>query len=330
MAKTDKNILTDAKKVLEIEAQCILKAKDKLDIRFIKAVEAIEKIIRSGGKVVVTGVGKSGKIASKIAATMTSTGTPAVFLHPTEGVHGDLGVVSSRDAFLVLSYSGNSEEVVRLLPSIKSRNVLCISIVGDLNSKIASHSDYVIDGSVAKEACPMNLAPTSSTAVALALGDALAMALSTQLGFKEEKFAENHPGGALGKRLSLKVSDLMKSNTNKIWVQNNTKASTVVEQITEQKLGVVLVRKNTSSKKIEGIITDGDIRRGLLKGTKFFNLNAEQIMTKNPITISENEKAFQALEIMENRPSQINVLPVVNDKSECIGVVRIHDLIGSV
>ncbi len=330
MAKSDKSLLAEAKKVLEIEANCILKAKEKLDTRFILAVESIAKIIKSGGKVVVTGVGKSGKIAAKISATMTSTGTPSLYLHPTEGVHGDLGVVSARDALLVLSYSGASEEVYRLLPTLKSRGVFIVSIVGDLKSKIASQSEFVIDGSVAKEACPLNLAPTSSTAVALALGDALAMAISTQLGFKEEKFAENHPGGALGKRLNFKVSELMKVSDKNIWVLTKANSQKVVKQITDQKLGVVLVRKNSESKKIVGIITDGDIRRGLLKGAKFFNLKAEEIMTKNPITISKNDTAFKALEIMENRPSQINVLPVINEQQECIGVVRIHDLIGSV
>ncbi len=330
MAISSKSILEHAKQVLETEAQCIIAAKEKMDSRFVKSVELIEKVIRSGGKVVVTGVGKSGKIAAKIAATMTSTGTPALFLHPTEGVHGDMGMVSARDALLVLSYSGASEEVVQLLPNIKTRGTPIISILGNLKSKIAMESDIVLDGSVAKEACPLNLAPTSSTAVALALGDALAMALSEKLEFKEERFAENHPGGALGKRLALKVSDLMKTADQMIWVLNTTQAQKVVEQITEKKLGVILVRDSTKTKNVSGIITDGDIRRALLRGEKFFSMSAQQIMTKKPITISQDEKAFQALEIMENRPSQINVLPVINEKSECVGIVRIHDLIGSV
>ena len=178
--------LEQARLVLEVEAQCILAARDRLNENFTKAVELIVATVKGGGKVIVTGVGKSGKIAAKVAATMASTGTPALFLHPTEGIHGDLGVVSDRDALLAFSYSGSSAEVLQLIPTLKNRGTKIISIVGNMKSALATASDFTIDGSVSKEACPLNLAPTSSTTVALALGDALAMVLSVRFEFKEE------------------------------------------------------------------------------------------------------------------------------------------------
>lgn len=319
--------LEQARRVLDVEAQSILAAKSKLDERFTKAVDLIVAAVGGGGKVVVTGVGKSGKIAAKIAATMSSTGTPAVYLHPTEGIHGDLGVVSPRDVLLALSYSGNSEEVIRLIPSLHARGAKIVSIVGNLKSQLASSSDITLDGSVDREACPLNLAPTASTTVALALGDALAMALSVRFDFKEEHFAGNHPGGALGKRLSLKVSDLMKKAADVSWLSDDASCDEVVKALTDKKLGAVLVG---SSGKLSGIVTDGDIRRSLSHREKLFTMKARDIMTKNPVTVKESEQAIKALELMENRPSQISVLPVVDAKGACVGLVRLHDLIGSV
>ena len=319
--------LEQARLVLEVEAQCILAARDRLNENFTKAVELIVATVKGGGKVIVTGVGKSGKIAAKVAATMASTGTPALFLHPTEGIHGDLGVVSDRDALLAFSYSGASAEVLQLIPTLKNRGTKIISIVGNMKSALATSSDFTIDGSVSKEACPLNLAPTSSTTVALALGDALAMALSVRFEFKEENFAGNHPGGALGKRLTLRVSDLMKSPEQMPWISENESVDKVIETITAKKLGAVLVRNAAS--KLSGIITDGDLRRALKNREKFFSMKASEIMTLNPITIRSDEKAFKALELMENRPSQIAVLPVVDASGNCIGLVRVHDLIGT-
>ncbi len=319
--------LEQARLVLEVEAQCILAARDRLGDSFPKAVELIVSTVKGGGKVIVTGVGKSGKIAAKVAATLASTGTPALFLHPTEGIHGDLGVVSDRDALLAFSYSGSSAEVLNLIPTLKKRGTKIISIVGNMKSTLAASSDATLDGSVSKEACPLNLAPTSSTTVALALGDALAMALSVRFEFKEENFAGNHPGGTLGKRLTLRVSDLMKSPEQMPWISETANVESVIDTITAKKLGAVLVRDATS--KLSGIITDGDLRRALKNGNKFFAMKASEIMTRNPITIRSDEKAIKALEVMENRPSQIGVLPVVDSSGACIGLVRVHDLIGT-
>ncbi|MEW6055264.1 MAG: KpsF/GutQ family sugar-phosphate isomerase [Bdellovibrionota bacterium] len=319
--------LLQAKRVLEVEAQCILAARDRLDHRFQTAVELVVEAVGLGGKVVVLGVGKSGKIAAKVAATFASTGTPALYLHPTEASHGDLGVVSSRDIVLVFSYSGVSDEVLGLLPNLRARGSKIISIVGNMKSPLALQSDVALDGSVSQEACPLNLAPTSSTTVALALGDALSVALSLRFDFKEENFAYNHPGGSLGRRLTLKVKDLMKKGAELPWVDLEDSMDFVVQVATEKRLGVALVRGHDG--KLAGLITDGDIRRALKHKAKFFELCAKEVMTSKPISIAPEDKAIQALEVMENRPSQINILPVVDPISEaCVGLVRLHDLIG--
>lgn len=320
------NDLAEAKRVLEVEARCILAARDKLDGRFEKAVEIIVSAVQAGGKVVVCGVGKSGKVAAKVAATLASTGTPALFLHPTEASHGDLGMVASKDVMLAFSYSGSSDEVLVLMPNLRTRGTKVVSIVGNMKSPLAAQSDATLDGSVAQEACPLNLAPTSSTTVALALGDALSMALSVRFEFKEENFAINHPGGALGRRLTLKVSDLMKSGAELPWIDANAAMDSVVTVVTEKRLGAALVRNSDS--KLVGLITDGDIRRALKHQKKFFELKASDIMTRNPVSVEFEDKAIKALELMENRSSQISVLPVVDASGNCIGLVRLHDLIG--
>lgn len=318
--------LIEAKRVLEVEAQCILAARDRLDQRFEQAVELVVNAVRHSGKVVVIGVGKSGKIAAKVAATLSSTGTPALFLHPTEASHGDLGVVSGKDVMLLFSYSGNSDEIVRLLPRFKALGSKIVSIVGNMKSVLATQSDVTLDGSVAQEACPLNLAPTSSTTVALALGDALSVALSRRFDFKEEDFASNHPGGALGRRLTLTVNDLMKTGADLPWVGEDAPMEEVVSVSSEKKLGAVLVRTNAG--KWTGLITDGDIRRALKAKEKFFTLKAQEIMTRTPVSVSATDKAIRALELMENRSSQISILPVVSPDGQCIGLVRLHDLIG--
>lgn len=319
--------LGEAKRVLEVEAQCILAARDRLDERFEKAVQLIVDAVEHGGKVVVSGVGKSGKVAAKVAATLASTGTPAFFMHATEAQHGDLGIVAAKDVMLLFSYSGSSDEIVQLIPSLRKRGSKIISIVGNTKSALASGSDITIDGSVAKEACPLNLAPTSSTTVALALGDALAMVLSVRFDFKEENFLVNHPGGSLGRRLTLTVNDLMRKGDELPWLMETATINEVVELSSEKKLGAVLVH-NSRAGKLSGIITDGDIRRALKHKERFFTLVARDVMTKNPVSITPIEKAIRALELMENRSSQISVLPVVDSTSECVGLVRLHDLIG--
>ncbi|MBI3541709.1 MAG: KpsF/GutQ family sugar-phosphate isomerase [Deltaproteobacteria bacterium] len=317
--------LTEARRVLEVEAQCILAARDRLDARFDKAVDLIVERVQQSGKVVVTGVGKSGKIGAKVAATLASTGTPALFLHAAEASHGDLGVVAPKDVLLVFSYSGSSEEIVGLIPALKARGTKLVAIVGNMKSVLAADADVALDGSVAREACPLNLAPTSSTTVALALGDALSMALSQRFDFKEENFASNHPGGALGRRLKFKVADLMNKGDDLPWVGEDALVDEVIATATAKRLGAVLVRNGT---KWTGLITDGDIRRALKHKEKFFQLRAAELMTRDPISIGPDEKAIRALEVMENRSSQISVLPVTDGNGDCIGLVRLHDLIG--
>ena len=318
--------LEEAKRVLEVEAQCIMAARDKLDGRFEEAVELIVDAVKRGGRTVVTGVGKSGKIAAKVAATLSSMGTPALFLHASEASHGDLGIVAPNDVLLIFSYSGSSEEVLRLLPSLRTRGTKIISIIGNMKSALAMEANVALDGSVAQEACPLNLAPTSSTTVALALGDALAVALSRRFDYKEELFASNHPGGALGRRLTLTVADLMKKGDELPWVTATASMDEVINIATEKKLGAVLVRD--AAGKWTGLITDGDIRRALKHRAKFFEFSAADIMTKNPVSVSPGEKAIRALELMENRTSQISVLPVTDTVGLCVGLVRLHDLIG--
>jgi arabinose-5-phosphate isomerase len=319
-------LLQKAKEVLEVEAHCIQVARDKLDHQFELAAELAVTSVRSGGKLVVCGVGKSGKIAAKVAATLASLGTPALYLHPTEASHGDLGVVSSNDIMLLFSYSGSSSEIIDLLPSLRRRGVKIVSIVGNTKSAIAQQSDAVLDGSVAKEACPWNLAPTSSTTVALALGDALAVALAVELEFNEENFAINHPGGALGRRLTLHVTDLMHSGAELPWVNETDLVQEVVNVSTDKKLGAAFVRNPQG--RLTGVITDGDIRRALLHKDRFFSFCAADIMTRNPVSVRANEKASRALELMENRSSQIGVLPVLDETGACIGLLRLHDVIG--
>jgi arabinose-5-phosphate isomerase len=281
--------------------------------------------VGQGGKVVVSGVGKSGKVAAKVAATLASTGTPALFLHAAEASHGDLGVVNPKDVMLLFSYSGTSDEILRLMPRLRGLGTKIISIVGNIESPLALKSDVALDGGVAQEACPLNLAPTSSTTVALALGDALSVALSLRFDFKEKDFANNHPGGELGRRLSLTVADLMRKDGELGWVEASTRMDAVVEVSTEKRLGAVLVREGG---RWAGLITDGDIRRALKHKAAFFELSARDIMTRKPVSVSPADKASRALALMENRASQISVLPVVDESGSCVGLLRLHDLVG--
>lgn len=289
-----------------------------------QSIQLILDRTNAGGKVILLGIGKSGKIASKIAATLSSTGTPAVFVHPTEALHGDLGVVGPNDIVMAFSYTGNTEELLEILPFFDHKNIPVIGIGGNPKSKLALRSKHWIDASVEKEACPHNLAPTTSTTLALAIGDALSVSLLQARGFSPEDFARNHPGGSLGKRLQLTVKDLMHSYPDQCpTIKPDAPMDEVLELSTRKKLGGVLVEENG---KLIGIITDGDIRRALQHREKFFTLNAREVMTQNPITVVENMLAYDALRIMENRESQISVLPVVSEKFEIKGLLRIHDL----
>jgi arabinose-5-phosphate isomerase len=313
--------------LLRHEAAAIKSTAERLQPEQIK--RAIELLTGCVGKVVLTGIGKSGFIARKIAATLTSTGTRAVFLHASDALHGDLGILDKSDVVLLVSNSGETDEVIAMLPYLKHRNVPLISIVGNLASTLASNSDVVLDASVDKETCPFNLAPTASTTVALAIGDALALTVMQVKGLTLEDFALNHPAGRLGKRLSLRVSDLMHSGDRNPIVSPATSWLEVVSSITRGGLGAVNVVSDGLV--LAGIITDGDLRRVIQKSNPadLMNLSAESFMTKNPVTVLSNELAYTALQLMENRRSQISVLPVIDAGQRCVGLLRLHDLVRS-
>ncbi|HVQ37416.1 MAG TPA: KpsF/GutQ family sugar-phosphate isomerase, partial [Pyrinomonadaceae bacterium] len=290
---------------------------------------AVDLLVGCGGKVVLTGVGKSGFIARKIAATLTSTGTRAVFLHASDALHGDLGILDKSDVALLVSNSGETDEMLAMLPYLKHRAVPLITIVGNLTSTLASNADVVLDASVDQETCPFNLAPTASTTVALAIGDALALTVMQIKGLTLEDFALNHPAGRLGKRLSLKVGDLMHRGERNPTVTPATSWVEVVSAITRGGLGAVNVIGDDDV--LAGIITDGDLRRAIQKGNPadLMDLNAEAFMTRNPVTVMPDQLAYTALQLMENRPSQISVLPVIDGGQRCVGLLRLHDLVRS-
>jgi arabinose-5-phosphate isomerase len=310
--------------LLRLEASAIERAADRLDPSSVG--RAIELISSCKQKIVVMGVGKSGVIAQKIAQTLTSTGTVAIFVHPSDAMHGSLGVVTSGDVVMLLSNSGETDELVAMQPALASREVSVIAIVGNTKSTIARKADVVLDASVDKEACPLNLAPTTSTTVALAIGDALAMTLMESRGLTPEDFAANHPAGRLGKRLTMKVSDLMHDSPDISpeagWIE-------VVKAISKFALGAVNVVD--AHGKLIGIVTDGDLRRTIERTgvDGLSSLSAEQMMTAAPITVRADTLAFDALQLMENRESQISVLPVVDETGNRVGLLRLHDVVRS-
>jgi len=315
--------------LLRVESEAIAKAAERLQA---PQLERVLKILEScKGKVVVLGVGKSGIIAQKIAATMTSSGTAAIHLHPSDALHGGLGILSADDVVLMLSNSGGTNELIELLPFIKQRNVPLVAIVGRLNSTIAQRADAVLDASVDQEACPLNLAPTTSTTVALAIGDALAMTLMRAKGLTETDFASNHPGGQLGKRLTLRVADLMHRGAKNPTIADNASWMDVVSTITQFGLGAVNVIDGDG--RLAGIITDGDLRRSLQRlgahDFSFANLKCDDLMTHDPVVATPEMLAFDALRLMEDRPSQISVLPVVEGDRHCVGLIRVHDIVRS-
>jgi arabinose-5-phosphate isomerase len=313
--------------ILKLEAQAITQAAARLDPQEIE--KAIALLMQCKGKVILIGVGKSGIVARKIAATLTSTRTLATYLHPCDALHGDLGIVTKDDVAIALSNSGETEEVIEMLPSLKHRQVSTIAILGNLNSTLARSADVVLDASVAREACPLNLAPTTSTTVALAIGDALAMTLAQAKGLTQEDFALNHPAGRLGKRLTLKVQNLMHGDANNPTVSPESTWLEVVSKISQGGLGAVNVVD--SHRRLLGIITDGDLRRAIqeIDPIELSNLCAGAIMTRNPIVVLPTDFAYDALQLMENRPSQISVLPVVDEDRICIGLLRLHDIVRS-
>ncbi|MEP6848015.1 MAG: KpsF/GutQ family sugar-phosphate isomerase [Acidobacteriota bacterium] len=307
-----------------LEAAAIRRTADSLDRSTIE--KALDLLRSCTGKVIVTGVGKSGVIAQKIAQTLTSTGTIAIFVNPSDALHGGLGVIIGGDVVIALSNSGETDEILAILPSIESRDVSLIAIVGNLESTLARRSAVVLDASVDREACPLNLAPTTSTTVALAIGDALAMALMEERGLTDEDFAVNHPAGRLGKRLTIKVSSLMHDSPN---VPPNAGWLEVVKAISKFSLGAVNVVD--AGGKLIGIVTDGDLRRTIEKTAAdgLAALTAREMMTADPITANAEMLAFDALQLMENRRSQISVLPVVDDHGALVGLLRLHDIVKS-
>ncbi|MBF0189236.1 MAG: KpsF/GutQ family sugar-phosphate isomerase [Magnetococcales bacterium] len=312
-------MLEKARNTLALEADAIRQVAERLDSRFI---EAVTLIFGCRGRVVVTGMGKSGIIARKIAATLASTGTPAFFLHPAEGSHGDLGMVTSDDVLLALSNSGETEEVNAILPVIRRLGASVISLTGNQESTLARNSDAALDVSVEKEACPLNLAPTCSTTAALAMGDALAVALLEKRQFREDQFALFHPGGSLGRRLLLSIKDLMHSGEKIPTVEITDKMRDVVLEMSAKRFGMtaVLDKENT----LVGIITDGDLRRHLQRNKKLMSRSAVEVMTENPHTIQITALAAEAAHLMQD--AKISSLFVMEEQA-LVGVIHFHDLL---
>ena len=313
-------IIEKAKEVIRKEAEAILNLEKKINSEFQKAVEMV---LRCKGRVIVTGMGKSGLIGKKIAATLTSTGTAAIFLHPVEGLHGDLGLVRRDDVVIAITKSGETEELQQLFPLFKRLGVPIISLTGNPKSPAAEKSDVVIDVSVDEEACPNNLVPTSSTTAALVMGDALAIALLEERHFSAEDFALLHPGGYLGKRLLLKVKDIMHTGTDIPIVSEDANMKEVILEMTSKRFGTTTVVNE--KKELVGIFTDGDLRRLVEKTEEIFKLKAREVMTRNPKTISEEELAAKALNRMEFY--NITCLIVPDGKKEPIGILHLHDLL---
>ena len=310
--------LTLARKVLQTEAAAILGLIDRLDERFDRAVQLLHDC---RGKVVVTGMGKSGIICRKIAATLASTGTPAFFLHPAEAVHGDLGVIQADDVVIAMSYSGETEELTRVLETLKRIGAPLIAVTGGQKSTLAQAANVALDCSVSEEACPMNLVPTASTTAALAMGDALAMTVLVEKGFKPEDFANLHPGGKLGKRL-MRVEQLMNSGDSLPVVQLHTSTRDVIYEISRKGLGMTTVVEKDG--RLTGIITDGDLRRKMGTTANIQELTARDLMTANPIAINQSTMAVEALAMMEQR--KITSIVVIDGDRRVAGVVHLHDL----
>lgn len=310
--------------LLRLEAAAIERSAGKVDA---SAVESAVRLLRGcEGKVIVLGIGKSGVIAQKIAQTMTSTGTAAVFVHPSDALHGSLGMISKGDVAIAISNSGETDEIVMLLPALQKREVRLIAIVGDLDSTLARRADATLDASVDREACPLDLAPTASTTVALAIGDALAMTVMEEKGLTADDFAANHPAGRLGRRLTVTVGDLMHESPN---IAAGADWLEVVGAISRYALGAVNVIDDEGS--LVGIVTDGDLRRTIERTEpgQLKELCARDMMTHKPITVAAKLLAYEALQLMENRPSQISVLPVVDGRGRACGLIRLHDIVRS-
>lgn len=309
-----------AREVISIEAAAMQAVAQRIDEDFLRALEII---LSCDGRVIVSGMGKSGHIARKIAATMASTGTPAYFVHPAEASHGDLGMITADDVFIALSYSGESEELLTIVPVIKRHGAKLISLTGNPNSSLARESDVHLNGAVDKEACPLGLAPTASTAAALALGDALAMALLDAKGFGEDDFARSHPGGSLGRRLLTHVRDIMRSGDRVPAVGQNAMLSDAVLEISRKGLGMTAVVDD--AQRVLGIYTDGDLRRTLEKRLDFASTPVSAVMSRQPHSIGPDALAAEAVQAMEQY--NISQMLVVDGESKLVGALNMHDLL---
>lgn len=313
--------LNHAREVLRIEAESILNLIEKLGTSF---SDAVDMIFRSKGRIIVTGIGKSGLVGKKIVATLTSTGTPALFLHPVEGLHGDLGIVTRQDVVLAISNSGETNELNVIICNLKELPVPVISLTGKVNSTLAGLSDLVIDIGVTREACPFGLTPTSSTTATLAMGDALAVALIQRRHFSENDFYKYHPGGTLGQRLMAKVRDVMVQGDKVPKVPSGTPAVKAIGVMDETNLGFVLVTGKGNL--LLGILTDGDVRRYVRRGIDFGKKSVDELMTKSPRTIDENASLARTIEIMEQK--EITTLVVVDESNRLKGYIHLHDILG--
>ncbi len=314
-------ILEAGKKALETEIAGLQEVLGRLDGGF---TDAIELLFNIKGRVVVTGIGKSGLIGRKIAATFSSTGTPAIFLHPVEAMHGDLGVVSSGDAVIAISNSGETQELNALLPTFKERNVPIIALTGNPASTLGRSSQIVVNTRVSKEACGLGLAPTASTTAALAMGDAMAVVLLEMRHFNEKDFLRNHPAGTLGERLKVQVKEVMLTGEKLPLVRTGSMIADLLKELDAKGLGAVLVLDG--DERLAGIVTDGDIRRALIKYKDLPQRSVDEVMTRNPKSILPETMAAEALELMEKH--LITVLPVVGIKGKLVGIVHLHDLLG--
>ena len=317
---TSEQIIAKGKDVIRIEGDAILNLVNNIDKNF---AQAVELIFNSHGRVVFTGMGKSGIVARKIVATLNSTGTAAIFMHPTDALHGDLGMVRKNDIVILISKSGHTEELLQLIPMFKRIHVTIIGMLGEIDSRLAKECDIVLNAGVKEEACPHDLAPTTSTTVALVLGDAIAIALLEKRGFTAEDFAMLHPGGSLGKRLSLKIEEIMITGKDIPVVNENTSLKDSILMITSKRLGATCVVNNYGV--LIGIITDGDLRRLLEKTLDIKSLIAKDVMTKNPKTINKDFLASFALQQMEN--FNITSIIVVDNSNKPEGIVHLHDLV---
>jgi len=317
------DVLGPARAVLEIEAAALVRTAALLDERLGRAVALI---LDHEGKMVVTGVGKSGHVARKIAATLSSTGTPAVFLHPAEAGHGDLGVYAAGDPTLLISNAGTSAELLRLVPSLRELRSPLIGIIGKQDSPLAREMEILLDASIEREADPEGLIPTASAVVAMGIGHALAVALMQARRFSADDLAERHPDGQIGRNLRCRVREAMHTEDEVAWVRPATPLKELVIAMTSRPLGAACVVGER--RRLAGLITDGDLRRALEAHDDIRSLRAGDIMTPNPVTVSPDARLLDAMRVMENRPSQISQLPVVDpERGECVGLLRVHDIL---